>query len=165
MRKSIFSIFTLLAGMVVGAFGIAKFAEIEMEKERQNVKNINQIASKHLELFLLMNQWVKVKQRKKSIADYLEKKGYNRIAIYGMSYVGDTLAEELRKSNVRVLYGIDQKADSLGTNLDVVTIEDRLDKVDAIIVTAITFYDEIKSELCKKVEYPIISLKDILYEI
>ncbi len=36
--------------------------------------------------------------------------------------------------------------------------------VDAIVVTAITFYDEIKEELSRKIDCPIISLEDILYE-
>ena len=37
--------------------------------------------------------------------------------------------------------------------------------VDSVIVTAITFYEEIKAELVLKIKCPIISLEDILYGI
>ena len=44
-------------------------------------------------------------------------------------------------------------------------MEDTLDDVDAIVVTAVTFFDEIEDELHKKVNCPILSLEDILYEV
>jgi hypothetical protein len=37
--------------------------------------------------------------------------------------------------------------------------------VDAIVVTAITFFDEIEEKLSEKIDCPIISLDDILYEV
>lgn len=165
MKKYIFNMLTFFGGILTGMFCTMRFAETELKKERQNVNNISQISSKHFELFMLMNQWVKVKQKGENIGDYLERRGYNRIAIYGMSYVGDSLVRELKKSNVQVLYGIDQKADTQGIDIDVVTIEDTLKMVDAIVVTAVTYYDEIKKALGKKVDFPIISLRDILYDI
>ena len=45
------------------------------------------------------------------------------------------------------------------------TADDTFPKVDAVVVTAITFFDEIKMELSKKLECPIISLEEILYEL
>ena len=82
-----------------------------------------------------------------------------------MSYVGETLVDELKNSNITVLYGIDQKADSIYADVDIVFIEDELQEVDAIVVTAITFFDEIEEKLSRKVDCPIISLDDILYEV
>ena len=64
-----------------------------------------------------------------------------------------------------MLYGIDQKADSIYADVDIVFIEDELQEVDAIVVTAITFFDEIEEKLSGKVDCPIISLDDILYEV
>ena len=64
-----------------------------------------------------------------------------------------------------MLYGIDQKADSIYADVDIVFIEDELQEVDAIVVTAITFFDEIEEKLSRKVDCPIISLDDILYEV
>ena len=56
-----------------------------------------ELAEKHLALFLMMNQWVKVKQEGKNLSCYFEKNGYKKIAIYGMSYAGETLLEELKE--------------------------------------------------------------------
>ena len=44
-------------------------------------------------------------------------------------------------------------------------MDDDLENVDAIVVTAITFFDEIAEKLEEKVNCPVISLEDILYEV
>lgn len=46
-----------------------------------------------------------------------------------------------------------------------VTPDCYLDTVDAIVVTSITFFEEIEEMLKEKVDCPIISLDDILYEV
>lgn len=112
-----------------------------------------------------MNQWVKIKQEGKNLAAYFEKHGYKKIAVYGMSYAGETLVDELKGSDVEIAYGIDRKADTIYADIDVVSLEDSLESVDAVVVTAVTFFDEIEAKLCEKVECPIISLEDILYEV
>lgn len=158
MKKSVISILSVLTGAVVGAGAVSKVKGDKIQKS-------DQMSSKHLNLFLLMNQWVKVKQEGKNLATYLEQHDYNKIAIYGMSYAGETLIEELKGTNVEVVYGIDKNAESIYADVDVVTMEDTLGKVDAIVVTAITFFDEIEEKLSEKIDCPIISLEDILYEV
>ena len=88
-----------------------------------------------------------------------------RIAVYGMSYAGETLIEELKGTRVEVIYGIDKNADKIFSTVDVISMDDSFENVDAVIVTAITFYDEIKDKLSKKVDCQIISLEDVLYEV
>ena len=41
--------------------------------------------------------------------------------------------------------------------------ESELEKVDVIVVTAITFFKEIEEMLNQRVDCPVISLEDILY--
>ena len=123
------------------------------------------MSDKHLSLFLMMNEWVKIKQNGKNLLDYFVRNNYNRIAIYGMSYVGETLLKELSGSEVEVVYGIDKNAEIIDQEFKVITMENPLEEVDVIVVTAITFYDEIEEKLSKKIDCPIISLEDILYEI
>lgn len=127
-------------------------------------KKAKNMSDKHLALFLMMNQWVKVKQEGKNLSAYFDKNGYKEIAVYGMSYAGETLIDELKDTDVSIAYAIDRNADSLYADVDVVTMKDELAKVDAIVVTAITFFDEIEEQLLEKVDCPIISLEDILYE-
>ena len=158
MKKPIISIFSSLAGAVLGAGVVGKMS---LDK----TKKIQSMSQKHFALFLMMNQWVKVKQEGKNLALYFEKNGYKKIAIYGMSYAGETLIDELKDSGIIVAYAIDKKADSIYVDVDVVTMDDELKEVDAIVVTAITFFDEIEEQLSEKIDCPIISLEDILYEV
>ena len=41
---------------------------------------------------------------------------------------------------------------------------EKLEKVDAIVVTAIAYFDDINDNLSSKTDCPIISLEDIIYE-
>lgn len=126
---------------------------------------VQQMSDKHFELFKMMNEWVRVKQEGKNLSSYFERNGYKKIAIYGMSYAGERLVDELKNSPVTVAYGIDQRADNLYAEVDIVTMDDKLEEVDAIVVTAITFFDEIEEKLVEKIDCPIISLEEILYEV
>lgn len=158
MKKGITFLLSTIAGAIAGVGIAGKFMGKSLSKS-------SNMSDKHLALFLMMNQWVKVKQEGKSLVDYFRDNGYRRIAIYGMSYAGETLLDELRATDIEVAYGIDKNADGIYLDLDVVTMEEKLEKVDAVVVTAITFFDEIEKSLLEKVDCPIISLEDILYEI
>lgn len=158
MKKPVLSILSVLTGAVLGAGAMGKAS-----KDKMNI--IRSYRDKHLELFLMMNQWVKVKQQGINLADFFVKNGYKKIAIYGMSYAGETLVDELKGSEVTVAYGIDKNADSIYADVDIVSMEDNLEEVDAIVVTAITFFDEIEEKLSEKVDCAIISLEDVLYEV
>ena len=158
MKKGIISALSFAAGLDGGAIGVGKMTG-------SKVNDWKQMSDKHLELFLMMNQWVKVKQEGKNLADYFETNDYKKIAIYGMSYAGETLLDELRDSEIEVAYGIDNRADSIYLDLDIVTMEDDLEEVDAVVVTAITYFEEIVEALERKLDCPILSLEDILYEV
>ncbi len=158
MNKGFVAVLSSLAGAVAGA-------GVTVKKESAKTLKQKEYAEKHLALFLMMNQWVRVKQENKSIVEYLEKKGYKEIAIYGMNYAGETLLAELAGSKVSVKYGIDKNADSIYSDIDVVTPDEELLNVDAVIVTAITYFDEIEEKLAEKMKCPILSLEDILYEV
>lgn len=158
MRKGVISAISTMAGAIAGAGITGRINKKKFDK-------INDLSEKHLALFLLMNQWVNVKQDGKNLAEYLEKSGYKKIAIYGMSYVGETLLEELKETSIEVVYGIDQRGDTIYTDIDIMTMDDDLDHVDAVIVTAITYFEEIKEQLSDKIECPVISIDDILHEV
>lgn len=157
MRKGIVAALSSLVGATVGAGIVSKKISEEIQVQKG-------YADKHLALYLMMNQWVKAKQQNKSISEYLEKSGIKEVAIYGMHYVGETLLNELRESGIIVKYGIDQKVDDKYLDIDVVTPDGPLENVDAVIVTAITFFSEIEEKLSERIECPVLSLEDILYD-
>ena len=98
MKKTVVLSLYALAGAAVGA-GIVN--KVEMKQ----LRNIESYSDKHLKLFLLMNQWVKIKQKGKNLESYFKKNGFKRIAVYGMSYVGETLVEELKTVISSLLMG------------------------------------------------------------
>lgn len=157
MRKGTLSILSTLAGIVIGVAAMGKVIDKSANKAQA-------MSDKHLALFLMMNRWIQVKQEGKTLTDYLEKHDYKVVAIYGISYVGERLLDELKGSNITVKYGIDKEADGIHADIPVVYMDDLLEEVDAVIVTAISFIDEIESTLSTKISCPIISLEDILYD-
>ena len=158
MKKGVIAVLAALGGAVLGTLGVRKILNGKIAYK-------SRMSEKHLSLYLMMNQWVKVKQENKSIAEYLAKHGYKEIAIYGMNYVGETLWNELAGSDICVQYGIDKNADIIYLDVEVLHPDEELQQVDAVIVTAITFYDEIADSLSEKLDCPILSLEDILNEI
>lgn len=162
MKNRISSAVTLLAGTVIG--GIAG-AGVAIKKFADSEHKMKEYSDKHLALYQLMNQWVRVKQEGKNLSEYFERNNYRTIAIYGMSYVGETLINELKGTVTQVAYGIDRNADMLCSDVEIVSIDDNLEKVDAIVVTAISFFDEIEDQLVKKVDCPVLSIEDVIYEL
>lgn len=158
MKKVAGSVGTALFGILFGGGMIGSIAVKEMKK-------VKKMSDKHLALFLMMNQWVKVKQDGKNLASYFEKNNYKKIAIYGMSYAGETLVNELKDSQVEVKYGIDKNPACIYSDMEIYTLDNYLKEVDVVVVTPIFFFQEIKEQLSRVLDCPIISLEDILYEV
>lgn len=159
MKRGLISLLSVGLGGIAGAISGAVAVEKNM---RKSVKCECELKERHMALFMLMNNWVKVKQENKSISDYLKKNGYKNIAIYGMSYVGETLLNELADTDIDVKYAIDKKANEMYSDIELFSPDDELKEVDAVIVTAITFYEEIEETLAEKMNCPILSLENIL---
>lgn len=158
MKKGILMALTSLTGFITGAGIVGQRMGKEIEKNHDK-------SDKHLALYLMMNQWVKVKQDGKNLAEYFEANGFKNIAIYGMNYVGETLFDELKNTDIKVAYGIDKNADQIYSPIDIYNDEEKLKEVDAVVVTAITYFDEIERTLAGKLNCPIISLENVLYEV
>ena len=114
-------------------------------------------ANKDRGLFLLMNQWVNLKQDEKRIENYFIHNKLKRIAIYGMSYVGKRLVKELKDTEVEVIYGIDRDAANIYSEIELVTIDADLKEVDAVVVTSIDEYNAIYNMLSQRIRCPIIA--------
>lgn len=122
------------------------------------------LAQKHLFMFQIMNRWVELKQKNFCIWKFLQKKGYHHIAIYGMSFIGRRLYEELA-NYVEIDYAINKNADNICMDICIYLPNDHLEEVDAIIVTTVMHFDEITELLQKKVKCPVLSLENIIDEL
>lgn len=120
---------------------------------------------KHFQMFRMMNEWFQKKQQGKHIKSYFIKNGYHKIAIYGMGDIGERLYDELYGTEIEVAYGIEQQKRGQYRELQILSLEDNLEQVDAVVVTAIYYFVEI-AEKIKYIPYNrILSLEDIIYDL
>lgn len=116
-------------------------------------------------LYRYMNQWVAQKQRGTDFSVFFVSQGIYSIAIYGMHYMGQRLYDELQGSQVEIRYAIDRNANRKIEGIPIVVKrpDDDLGAVDAIVITSVFDFLEIKCDLVKKVNCPIISIEEMLF--
>lgn len=156
MKKSAVAV---IAGLIGAGTGTAA-AYALLSQKKPEVKS-----DKFKIYYNTLNQWIKVKNQGKNLGEYLIENNYKRIAIYGMGELGNRLCEELKQSDVEIVYGIDQSAQFAYSDLTVYSLEDELPEVDAVVVTAVFAFDEIRESIEGKVNGEIISLEDIVFEV
>ncbi len=152
--------FNKLNFLFIFLLGGAFWINANKEKKYQEMKKQSK---KHLDLYLLMFDWLKFKQSQKDILCFFKKNNYKKIAIYGMSYVGKALINELKGSDIEICYGIDQKANILPSEIKTVSIDDQLSDVDVIVVTPISAYTQIEEKLRTIVMCDIVSIEEVIY--
>lgn len=161
-KNAIFTCVGMCASAAVGAaaswYYVSKSKESLLQGRLMN-------SDKHLRLFLLMNQWLQIKQQGKEISSFFSKNGYKNIAVYGMSYVGERLIDELKNSGINVTYTIDRRAERLKSAIPMYSVEDELPEADVIVVTAVFFFEDIKEQLEVKTDIPVISMEDVLFDL
>lgn len=116
-------------------------------------------------MFFTMYNWMRLRQRGIGIAEYFERKGYRKIAIYGMGYLGACLYRELRKTCIRVSYGMDRSAVDFEGELRIFRIEDDMENVDAVVVTILEDLQEISDQLTEKMGCPTVTLPQVLTDL
>ena len=156
MKKGVAGVLAVVAGGVAGGLAVGV-------KSNKEVKRWRGLSNKHLDMIQLYDQWFATKQEGKSVEDYLRSEGIKTVAIYGMSFMGRRLYEELKDTDIEVKYGIDKNWDKIYADIDMVTPEDDLEEVDVIIVTAFSFFDEIADLLMGKTDIRILSIEDLIY--
>ncbi len=158
MKKAVTMLLATLAGGAAGAGAVSSVWKKKCAASDDWVK-------KMIEFYNVLNEWLMLKQEGKSLVEYFERNQYKTIAVYGMKELGERLYDELKNSNVKVAYAIDKNADEIYAEVDVMTPDDDLPEVDVIVVTPIHFFDEIEEMLADKVDYPIVSIEDVVYEV
>lgn len=133
--------------------------------QQKYIKKLKLRARKERGLFFLMNQWIGLKQDNQQIETYFQRNNYQRIAVYGMGFVGMRLIKELRNTNLNIIYGIDQNATNISSDLKLLTLEDELPEVDVIIVTVLGSFQEIYDKLSTKIKCDIVAIEDIINEV
>lgn len=160
MKKSGLAIVAGLLGGVTGAALVGKLSQQVMEDKDKRI-------DKFKSYYNMLNQWLCIHQQGGSLADYFKKKNYKHIAVYGLGEMGSRLLDELNASEIQVAYGIDKNIDEVFDEIEVFSLDninEATEQVDAVVVTAIFAYDEIREELEKHFDCVILSLEDVVFE-
>ena len=157
----IVGIVSLIIGIAIGGLFVIKKV---VNPSFDEIRRLREESAKHLDLYMLMNDWVHLYQSGKSVVDYFRRNNYSRIAIYGMNYVGESLYRALKGSEIEVVVGIDRNAENIISEIDVIHPDKYNHDVDAVIVTSITYFDPIVDSIQDNVKCPIVSIEDMIFE-
>lgn len=153
MKKMLLLITTLGMGFV----GVRLFKKKDAERKQRQ---------RHLEKLTLyyhmLCMWLEMKQKGKSVVTFLQRKGIKKIAIYGMKEFGERFYDEIQNTEIEVVCVIDRNPDQILGDFKVISPEQLISDVDAIVVTANYDFPEIKKQLETKVNCPIYSLGGVM---
>ncbi len=121
----------------------------------------------------IMEQWLRNKIDNKEIGNYLSEIGINSVVIYGAGKIGELLYDDLLQSGIiDIKCFIDKNASSLYYGIDDINIysleeADKVQKVDAVIITPYRSFTNIKKELEKRLlfETRYIPIDDIIWKV
>lgn len=129
-----------------------------------NISNFDDKDNKYFPMYKLLLKWSYLESY--DISQYMEQHGYNRIAIYGLGDLGMKLYHDLEKSNVKVLYGIDNLAGTKKVPFPLYRLEtvSEFPETDIVIITVLADSSKIKQQLLRWgiLEEKIILIKDLI---
>lgn len=125
------------------------------------------LAEKNEQILQIESKWITRRQNGEDLAPCLTARGIYQVAIYGYGVLGRLLLQELKNSCVDVKYIIDEKAINMEKCAEMPVILNKsesfknINNVDAVIVTAVSVYEEIKRKLEKETDVNIINLEGL----
>lgn len=158
MKKNILVIISAVIGIFAGGYIVGNVSRNVLIPMREQSDKITQY-------YKLLDKWLRMRQSGIMLNCYFEKKGYKKIAIYGMKELGRRLVDELRETEVEIVCVIDQNTKEMHSEVKVITPEEKIPDVEAVVVTAVYYFQEIDEKLSTKVDCPILSLEEVLYEV
>lgn len=139
MKNILFGIGGFLGGVV---FTIYRCGYI-LEGKRKR-------ADRFCAYFNLLDRWLSCREKEYSFVDFFHKNNIKSVAIYRMGKIGNHLKYELDKSGIQIKYIIDDGEDAIYGKEAHYNLYDDLPLVDAVIVTSIDEFEEIKDKILSK---------------
>jgi len=162
MKKNVGMLGFVLGSIAGGTGGYLFHRKSEAQKE-QTIKVQDARLNKFVGYFNILDKWMSLKETGKTTESYLLERGYNRIAIYGMGKLAEHFVKDLKDSAIEIICGIDRNICKMVGELETYEVgEDEFPAVDAIVVTAIFDFDNIKKTLQEYINCDIISLEEIV---
>ena len=111
---------------------------------------------------LLFERWLRLKQKGYSLDAYCKENYLMQVAVYGMGYLGCCVYDELENGGIMISYVIDKNGSYLEDAIKVVRPDDKLESVDAIIITVAKEEEELKTYLEKRCPHKIVLLSEMI---
>lgn len=106
------------------------------------------------------------KNQGRGIVDALMKMEIQTVAIYGWATVGQVLYDELKSSEIRVIYAIDKNWDSLYSEIPIVCLDKNIPDVDLIIISLVDTIDTVVEDIKQtKKRVRIVSAEELIYRL
>lgn len=153
-----------ITGIIAGTAGIAGIAGIAADRfcVRKVLEQKRAELEKSKGNLMVLSEWMAFYRRGMTMEKVLAGKGYSAVAIYGMGVLGSQLYQELEGSVIRVRYIMDRTAIRGVYQSEVCGIETELKETDAVIVTPVYQFEEIKEEIQKRNHVPVLALRELL---
>lgn len=107
--------------------------------------------------------WMELREQGGCLDRVLIEKGYFHVALYGYGIFGRHFIQELKDSEVKIDYLIDQQKGKIDVEFPIYLPTEELPKCDAIVVAAFFFLDEIRKVLPK--DMIIISIEELIQKV
>ena len=160
MKKGTGAILSIMSGVAGAAIG----SGVTTKKFNKKINWYEKRVEKFQAYFDVTNEWLRLKSEGKNLSTFFEKNKWSHIAIYGMGELGNRLVEELRDSSITIEYAIDKHPDKVYSEVEVKEIGEELPPVDVIVVTPFYVYDEVEETLMNIIDYPIVSIEDVVFD-
>ncbi len=119
----------------------------------------------HRGYYELLSVWVNGNDKKQKIEEFFELNKINTLAIYGVGIFGKLITEEILKTSVSVEYFIDIKKSDPFCGIEVRNIE-QIDNIDAVLITAVGYFNIINENLLKcGIKSKIFFLDNFIYRV
>ena len=97
------------------------------------------------------------------VLEFFKDTNYKSVAVYGLMDIGTMLIDGLEQNGIEIKYTIDRNVGARYKNYPIYRPSDDLPNVDLIIITPISYYFEIMTELKECVNTKIISVEELLF--
>jgi len=138
----------------------------ELSKELQRKNREIQSLNAQKEIFV---KWIELTQKGGTILSYLDRKEIKTVVVYGINHFTVLFCREMEMAGIEVLCGISQRKPLLELNIplyDKEKLAEYAERIDAVIVTAVYYYDEIYDEIKGMLpeRVKILSMADLVYD-
>lgn len=111
----------------------------------------------------LLREWIFTSQIGHPVKRYFEECGYKKIVIYGAGEIGLLLCQELAlTSDMEVICFIDRVKQDTPFGIEVVQEYNKNMQSDVVVVTPVTWYEEIRTELETAGAKRVVSLETVI---